>query len=218
VGDAVCRGLGDEHIHFHPLAVALSLPLILKLCAFALPVALVAGGFSEATHRLGRWTKGMIGNPSLRAAVGGLAVIALVGLFGTSDYLNLGTIWLPRVFDATAPVPVWAFAAKFLFTAVTLGFGFKGGEVTPLFAIGALLGSALAGPLGLPVPFLAAVGYICVFGAASNTPIACAAMGAELFGAEFLGPIVVTGFLAYVLVGHRGIYGGGRIETSKDGV
>jgi len=215
VGDLVCRLMGVHHVHFHPLALDMSVPLALKLALFALPVALVAGGFSEASHGLARWTQRVIPRPTLRPLLGGCAIIGLALLFRSTDFLNLGTIWLPRVFEGTAPVPSWAFAAKFLFTTVTLGFGFKGGEVTPLFVIGALLGAALAPALGLPVPFIAAVGFITLFAAASNTPIASTLLGIELFGAGFTAPLVITGFLAYILVGHRGIYGGHRVHTSK---
>lgn len=217
VADGVCRGLGAHHVHFHPVALPLSVSVALKLALFALPVALLAGGFSELSHGLGRWTRRVLANPYLRAAVGGIAIILLALVFRTTDFLNLGTVWLPRVFEGSAPVPSWAFAAKFLFTVVTLGFGFKGGEVTPLFVIGALLGVALAPLLGLPVPFIAAVGFITLFAAASNTPIASTLMGIELFGAGFTGPLVITGFLAYILVGHCGIYGANRIQTSKQG-
>jgi len=83
------------------------------------------------------------------------------------------------------------------------------------YALLALLGTALAPVFGLPVPFIAAVGFIAVFAAASNTPIASTLMGIELFGAGFTVPLVITGFLAYILVGHRGIYGGHRVHTSK---
>jgi len=215
VADGVCRGLGIQHFHFPVAALGMTPLLALKLALFAIPVALVAGGFTELTHRLGAWTYQHLSNPYLRATLGGLAVIALALLFRTTDFLNLGTVWLPRVLEGTGPVPPWAFAAKFLFTVVTLGFGFKGGEVTPLFVIGALLGSALAPVLDLPVPFIAAVGFIALFAAASNTPIASTLMGIELFGSGFAGPLVITCFLAYVLVGHRGIYGGHRVHTPK---
>ncbi len=215
VADAVCRGLGAHHIHFQPAALDLSVMVALKLALFALIVAVVAGSFSELSHRLARWTRSRLVNPYLRALLGGLAVIALAAVFRSTDFLNLGTIWLPRVFEGSAPVPPWAFAAKFLFTVVTLGFGFKGGEVTPLFVIGALLGAALAPILGLPIPFVAAVGFIAMFAAASNTPIASTLMGIELFGGGFAGPLVITCFLAYILVGHRGIYGGHRVQTAK---
>ncbi len=213
-GDGICRWLGAPHAHFHPAALGLTPAVAMKLLLFALPVALVAGGFSELTHRLAALTRRI--HPYLRAALGGGAVGVLALAFGTPDFLNLGTVWLPRVFDGAGPVPSWAFAAKLLFTVVTLGFGFKGGEVTPLFVIGALLGAALAPALGLPVPFLAAVGFIAVFAAASNTPIASTLMGIELFGGAFAGPLVITSFLAYILVGHRGIYGGTRVHTRKD--
>ncbi len=215
VGDLVCRALGAHHLHFAVEPLTVSGTVALKLAAFALPVALVAGSFSEATHALAGWTRRVFAHPCLRAAVGGLALIAFTLALRTTDYLNLGTLWLPRVFEGTAPVPPWAFALKFLFTALTLGFGFKGGEVTPLFVIGALLGTALAPLLGLPVPFLAAVGFIALFASASNTPLAALAMGVELFGTGYLAPLMITGFLAYVLVGHRGIYGGHRIHTPK---
>lgn len=215
VGDGICRWLGAHHSHYHAEALAFSVTVALKLAIFAFPVALVAGGFSELTHWLARWTKKVLANPYQRAAVGGLAIIGLTAILRTTDYLNLGTIWLPRVFEGMAPVPPWAFVLKFLFTALTLGFGYKGGEVTPLFVIGALLGTALAPIFGLPTPYLAAVGFIALFAAASNTPIASMAMGIELFGTGFITPLMVTGFLAYVLVGHRGIYGGHRIHTPK---
>jgi len=215
VGDAVCRGLGTQHTHYHVASLAMSLPLALKLALFAIPVALVAGAFSESIRGISRWTRRALSDPYLRVALGGLAVILLTLAFRTPDYLNLGTVWLPRVFEGTGTVPSWAFAAKFLFTVVTLGFGFKGGEVTPLFVIGSLLGAALATILALPAPFLAAVGFIAIFAAASNTPIASTLMGIELFGSGFAGPLVITCFLAYVLVGHRGIYGGHRIQTPK---
>ena len=214
-GDGVCRLLGAHHTLFHPAPLAMSWLLALKLLLFAVPVALVGGGFSELTHALARWTRAAFTSVYLRAFLGGCAVLLLALAFRDPAYLNLGTPWLPRVFEGLAPVAPWAFAVKFLFTAVTLGFGFKGGEVTPLFVIGSLLGAALAPALGLPVPFIAAVGFIAVFAAASNTPIASTFMGAELFGAGFLGPLAITSFLAYVLVGHRGIYGGHRVHTSK---
>jgi H+/Cl- antiporter ClcA len=144
-----------------------------------------------------------------------LAVILLATLFRDDAYLNLGLPWLDRVFHAGAAVPPGAFAVKLLLTAVTVGFGFKGGEVTPHFVVGALLGAALAPLLGLPPAFLAAVGLVAVFAAASNTPIASTLMGLELFGPGFAGPLAVACFLAYVLAGHRGIYGGHRIHTPK---
>ncbi|MFT4040480.1 MAG: chloride channel protein [Thermomicrobiales bacterium] len=95
--------------------------------------------------------------------------------------------------------------------------GFKGGEVTPLFVIGATLGVTLSGPLGMPADTLAALGFVAVFAAAANTPIACVVMGAEIFGGGG-NAIVLFGiaiFVAYTISGHRGIYHSQRILVTK---
>lgn len=216
VGDWVCRGLGAPHARFLVEALPWSAGLGLKLLAFALPVALVAGGFSEASHGLARWVRQRITHPLLRPFVGGLLILGLVLVFRRTDFLNLGTVWFQPVLTGAGSIPSWAFAAKFLFTVVALGFGFKGGEVTPLFAIGALLGAACAPLLGVPVPYLGALGFAAVFATASNTPVASLLLGAELFGAAFLAPLALICFPAYILVGHRGIYGAHRVETPKE--
>ena len=215
VGDWVCRGLGVPHARFLVEAQPWSAVLGLKLLLFALPVALVAGGFSEASQGLARWVKARVANPLLRPFLGGLAILGLVLVFRRTDFLNLGTVWFQPVLMGVGQVPAWAFAAKFLFTVVALGFGFKGGEVTPLFAIGALLGAACAPLLGVPAPYLGALGFAAVFATASNTPVASLLLGAELFGAPFLAPLALICFPAYILVGHRGIYGTHRVGTPK---
>jgi len=104
---------------------------------------------------------------------------------------------------------------KILFTAITLGSGFKGGEVTPLFCIGATLGAAFAHLVGQPAGFFAALGFVAVFAGAANTPLACILMGIELFGSGIAVPLAATCILAYILSGHRGIYSSQRIGITK---
>jgi H+/Cl- antiporter ClcA len=104
-----------------------------------------------------------------------------------------------------------------LFTAVTLSTGFKGGEVTPLFFIGAALGNTIAVLTGAPVDLMAGLGFIAVFAGATNTPIACTIMGVELFGADHLLYYAVACFTAYYFSGHSGIYHSQRIAVSKVG-
>ncbi len=216
-GDWACRGLGAHHLHLLVAAEPFTWSLGLKVALFAVPVAVVAGGFSECSHRLAAWTKAWSAERwMLRPLAGGVAVIALFFCFREDGYLNLGLPFLDEVFHRGAAVP-WAFAGKLLLTTVTVGFGFKGGEVTPLFVIGALLGGALAPAFHVPAPFLAAVGFIALFAAASNTPLASLVMGIELFGAGFAGPLALACFLAYALVGHRGIYGGVRLHPPNTG-
>ncbi len=100
----------------------------------------------------------------------------------------------------------WSWAGKLLFTTVTLASGFKGGEVTPLFYIGATLGHALAVPLGAPVALFAGLGLIGVFAGATKTPLACTVLGWELFGAPYSVYFVLVCFIAYYTSGRAGIY------------
>jgi H+/Cl- antiporter ClcA len=151
--------------------------------------------------------------PELRPVVGGLATLGLVALFGR-DYLGLS---LPLINDTLAghhPV-VAAFALKALFTAVALGSGFPGGEVTPLFVMGTTLGATLAGPLGVDHTLLAAVGFVALFAGAANTPLACTVMGAELFGSAIVVPVAIGCVASYLFSSHRGIYPTQRVDTAK---
>ena len=142
-----------------------------------------------------------------------MATIALVLSFG-HDYQGLSLPLIGRALDGDH-LSFAVFALKVLFTAVALGSGFVGGEVTPLFVMGASLGSALALPLGIDGRLLAAVGFCAVFAGAANTPIACIVLGAELFGGSVILPLAVACVVAYVMSGHRGIYSSQRIHVGK---
>jgi H+/Cl- antiporter ClcA len=204
VGDFTTRALGIHHTAY-PSVAALSLsPLLLaKWLLFALCVALVSVLFIEVTHRLK--ARGERLRLPWRMALGGVAVVALWRVVGTSDYLGLGVPGIVRAFsDPTLPSA--AFALKLLFTVVTLGAGFLGGEVTPLFFVGAALGNLLARVLGIPLDLAAGVGLAAVFAAASNTPLALSIMAVELLGASVLPHVAIVSVLAYVLSGNRSIY------------
>lgn len=207
LGDLACRALGVQHGAWRATALDLDGPLLAKAAAFAVPVAVVAWLFARFSHGLAAWTQARLSHWALRPLLGGTAVIALFLLFPEDGYLNLGLPFLARIFEAHGAVPPAAFALKLLFTSVTLGFGFKGGEVTPIFVIGALLGAALAPLFGWPPPFAAALGMAGLFAAASNTPLASLLLGIELFGTGFAAPLAILCFLAFVLAGHPGIYG-----------
>ena len=107
------------------------------------------------------------------------------------------------------------FLLKLLFTSFTLGAGFKGGEVTPLFYIGATLGNALIWFVPLPIDLLAGMGFVAVFAGATNTPIACTIMGIELFGIESGVFIALACSTAYLFSGHSGVYAAQIIGSPK---
>jgi H+/Cl- antiporter ClcA len=215
VGDLVVEGLGVEHTWTPDLGhVALSGVLVLKVAVAGVAFGLAALAFSRSTH----WLKHLFGRAlpwmPARPLLGGVVVVAMTLVVGNRLYngLSLGLIE-SSLFGG--PVPTWAFALKVLFTAVTLGSGFIGGEVTPLFVIGATLGATLAGVLDVPVPFLAALGFVAVFAGAANTPLACTIMGAELFGGGVVPYLAVACVLAYVCSPQVGIYTSQRPGVPK---
>lgn len=206
VGDRITLALGVVHTPYSAApSLAIDAALVGKWALFAIAVALTAATFIELTHALKRHGERWFPRLPVRMAVGGALVVLLWQLSGTNDFLGLGLPTILRAFHDPA-LPEWTFAAKIVFTAVTIGAGFLGGEVTPLFFIGAALGNALADPLGLPLPLAAGVGLAAMFAAASNTPVALTVMAVELFGAHVLPHVALVAFLATALTGPRSIY------------
>lgn len=215
VGDLVATRIwGVHHAHYQiGIVPNVEMSIVIKVVVASILFGLVSLLFSELTHALKRGFAAIFQNPMLKSAVGGFAVIALVAIVGTRDYLGLGLPLIQQSFEGE--VSPLAFLWKLLFTSVTLGAGFQGGEVTPLFAIGATMGHSLAHLFGLYAPFLAALGFIAVFCGATNTPIACFIMGIELFGSEAAVYLFIACLVSYVFSGHSGIYTSQRIGISK---
>lgn len=206
VGDMIVLGLGVEHTLTPTLGdVELTPALLGKVALAGVAFGLLGTVFTVSTHLVKRVAARCITWPPARPLVGGLLIVAMTLVVGDRLYngLSLGLVELSFF---GGPVPTWAFLAKLVFTAVTLGSGFVGGEVTPLFVMGATLGATLAAVLDVPVPLLAALGFVAVFAGAANTPLACTIMGVELFGAGPVAYFAVACVVAYVFSSHRGIY------------
>ncbi|MDP3501461.1 MAG: chloride channel protein [Myxococcales bacterium] len=217
IGDLTTRALGIEHTHYPASpSVPLTPALLLKWLVFAAAVALVTTAFIELTHFIRARGEKLLTSLPLRMALGGLVVVGLWKLVGTSDYLGLGVPTIVRAFSDPS-LPVSAFALKLLFTAITIGAGFVGGEVTPLFFVGAALGSVLARALGIPIELGAGVGLAAVFAAASNTPLALSIMAMELLGGGVFPHVAIVCVLAYLFTGHRSIYPSQRLLFGKLG-
>jgi H+/Cl- antiporter ClcA len=216
VGDQVVRALGAHHENRPQLTPDISTPLLLKVALAGAAFALTGAVFIELTHVIKQFMAAVFTWPPLRPLVGGCLIIGLALLAGR-DYLGLS---LPLATAALhgSDVATSAFALKLLFTSLTLGTGFLGGEVTPLFVIGATLGAAMAHALGMPVEVLAAVGFVAVFAGAANAPFTCIIMGMELFGTGMVLPLAVGCVVSYVLSSHRSIYDRQRITSSKGSV
>lgn len=215
VGDLVTTRLWKVHHTHYQVDVFpdLDIVVLLKVIAAAIVFGLVSMLFSELTHFLKRTFTYIFKNPMLKSAAGGLIIIALVYVIGSRDYLGLGIPLISGSFETE--MPPFAFLWKLIFTAFTLGTGYQGGEVTPLFAIGATLGNSLAGVLHLYAPFLASLGFIAVFCGATSTPIACFIMGIELFGSTGAVYMFIACVVSFLFSGHTGIYTSQQIGVSK---
>lgn len=224
VGDQACHAWGVRHEDYHQairFAAGMEWGLTAKVLLASVVFGLAGILFSRLAHGSQR-VFNRIPSPLLRPLVGGFLVIGLTTLPGTRDYLGLGVQSPPGIEAVTissafqpggaAPFSWWW---KSLFTAVTLGSGFKGGEVTPLFYIGSTLGNVLAGLLNAPVDLLAGLGFVAVFAGAANTPLACTLMGMELFGAQHAVYFAVACFTAYLFSGSSGIYAAQRFAAPK---
>jgi len=231
LADMVCTAYGIQHTHYHvevkerlghifPYYHANYL-LLLKVILAGIAFGLVSSLFAELSHSIKNLSNRFISNKYLIPIIGGCAIIALSQIGHNSDYLGLGVYsangcgaCIVNAFHAGG-VDSFSWLWKLLFTAITLSMGFKGGEVTPLFFIGAALGNALALLFGAPVDLFAAMGFIAVFAGATNTPLACTLMGVELFGGGNVLYFAIACFIAYYFSGHAGIYSSQKVSVAK---
>lgn len=171
---------------------------------------LTAWVFAKCSHLFSK-AFSYIKYPPLRPFIGGIVIAVTVWAMGTTKSIGLG---IPTIVEAfNTEVPFYYFIIKLLLTTFTLSAGFKGGEVTPLFFIGATLGSTLSVFVPLPLALLAGMGFVAVFSGATNTPLACTIMGMELFGWQCGLYVGVACAVAYLCAGHTDIYTSQAIGT-----
>ena len=214
VGDRVTVFLGLNHTIYRHAEAVLVTPATLSAALFAGAIfGVTAMVFVKLTHKTNQLFKTYISYGPFRPMIGGSIIALIVLAIGSTKYIGLG---IPTIVNAfQIPLNPWDFVAKIGLTALTLGSGFKGGEVTPLFFIGATLGNVLSSVLPLSMPLLAGMGFVAVFGGAANTPIAAMLMGIELFGAESGVFMAIACVMSYLFSGHGGIYSAQRIEARK---
>lgn len=215
LADYFCQAWNVGHTHYHINSIAEMNPANLLWALLAgIIFGLVSMLFSKSTHFWSSQFKKYIKYPPLRPFIGGVVIAIAVYLIGTTKYIGLG---VPTIVDSfSEAMNKYDFLVKVLFTSFTLGAGFKGGEVTPLFYIGATLGNALIWFIPLPMDLLAGMGFVAVFAGATNTPIACTIMGIELFGIESGVFIAIACSTAYLFSGHSGVYAAQIIGSPKN--
>ena len=190
-----------------------AVPDLLRVTLLGALCAGVSVLFCYAIQSGGKLYKKYIKNEYLRVAAGGAIVVVLTLLIGTTDYNGAGMDVIERAFSGTAS-PI-AFAMKILFTALTLGAGFKGGEIVPSFFTGATFGCFFGGLIGLDPSFGAAVGLLAVFCGVTNCPFATLVLSIELFGSGGLPFFALAITISYMLSGYWGLYSAQKFHQSK---
>ncbi len=180
-------------------------------------LAVVLGGlsilFCIVLHKTEHLFKQYIKNAYTRIFVAGIAIVLITMLVGNNDYNGTGMPVIERAFEGEV-FPA-AFLIKLLLTALTLGAGFRGGEIVPTFFVGATFGAVIAPLLGLPVSLCAACGMIGVFSGVTNCPLTALLIGFELFGFEGMPYYLIISAVCYMLSGYFGVYSAQRIMYSK---
>lgn len=207
VGDWLVRALGVVHTPLPDMnSIDVSVGLAGKVAIAGIAFGLTSVAFIHLTHSVKHGFARVVQWSPARPLIGGVAVIALTGIVGNRDYLGLSLPLMTQAVAGGAGIVAGAFALKVLFTSLTLGSGFQGGEVTPLFVIGATLGVSMGRLLGAPIPLMAAVGLVAVFAGAANTPVACTVMGVELFGGHSVVLFAIACVVSFACSTHRSIY------------
>lgn len=207
--------LGTTPERFVPeLVPELTLTALLQVTAVAIAGAVVSVIFCKTMHFAGKQLKRIFKNELLRAAVGGAAVILLTLAVGTTDYNGGGIHVISRIFE-TGEVSNIAFIMKIIFTAITIGAGFKGGEIVPTMFIGATMGGALATLIGLNPGFGAAVGISALLCGVTNCPLATMLLSVEMFGAQGMVFYALSAAVSFLLSGYASLYTGQRFAFSK---
>lgn len=188
--------------------------LLLRVCALAVICAVVSIIFCVTMHKTEELAARGIKDSRLRAFIGGIIVAALTFIVGSDSYNGIGTDTIVCALTL-GEGPTWGFLWKIIFTAVTIGFGFKGGEIVPTMFIGALLGCTVGPLLGIPAQFAAAIALVAVFCGAVNCPIASIILSVELFGSGELLYFAAAVGISYMLSGYFGLYSSQKIMYSK---
>ncbi len=214
VAYGVSVAMGVEPTHFAVTAPALEPMMLVRVGLLAAACAMVSILFCSVIHFAEHEMKKWLPNAWIRAAVGGVAVVALSLLCGTADYNGAGMEVITAAVEEGIARPE-AFLLKLLFTAITLAAGFKGGEVVPSFFVGATFGCVVGPMLGIPAGFAAAIGLISVFNGAVNVPLASVFLAVELFGDGGLLYFALACSVSYMLSGYSGLYSSQTILYSK---
>ena len=216
VGYCIAIRLGVEKTFFELSFIpSITIPSVVRVTVLAVLCGLLSIVFCIVMHGTGKLLKKAYPNKFIKILLCSALLINLTYLVGNADYNGAGMALINDAVLSGHTLPQ-AFALKLLFTAITLGAGFRGGEIVPSFVVGATFGCLVAPVLGISGSFAAAVGMIAVFCGVTNCPITSIILSVEMFGPKGLIFFAVAVATSYMLSGYYGLYMGQKILYSKD--
>ncbi|TCT12971.1 H+/Cl- antiporter ClcA [Natranaerovirga pectinivora] len=214
IGNFVTMAWGIEHEEvIIDLVPSITTFTVIKVILLAIVFGIISICYSELKHHIRKFSMKYLKNPMIIGLVGGITILALVYIVGTKDYLGRSLPMFEEAFIGT--VPPFAFLAKLVFTAITMGTGFRGGEVIPIFFIGATLGNVLAPIVNLPTSFLAGLGLAGVLCGAINAPITSFILAVEMFHGKGIEFFFIVCIVSYIFSWHHGIYSSQKLYEPK---
>ena len=214
IASSFATGMG-VHAEAFTIAEPINFAFIpaLKIVLLGICCAAISMIFCQVLHKTGHLLKKHLPNPYVRIVVASLVIIGLTMLLQTSAYSGAGVNLIEEAFAGQSPK--MAFLWKIIFTAITLGAGFKGGEIVPSFAIGATFGCLFGTLLGISPSLCAAVAMVSVFCGVTNCPLSSLLIGFELFGFGSMKYLLIGVAISYMLSGYSGLYSEQTILDSK---
>lgn len=210
---AVFMGVTPMRFNIDKVIPELNFVTLAQVVGLAAACALISIVFCVSMRKSQKWAKIIFKNEYLRVIVGGLLIIGLTFAVGCRDYNGAGSAIITSALNGEAKPE--AFLLKIIFTAITISFGYKGGEIVPTLFIGSTFGCVFGGLLGLDPSFSAAMGLICLFCGVINCPLAAILLSVEIFGADGLVLFAVGSAVSYMLSGYYGLYSSQKILYSK---
>ena len=210
----ISRLFGIAGEHFIVQAASLHWNMLLRIAALSVLCALLSIVFCLVMHGSEHILRKIIPNDFIRIIAGGTVIVGLTLLLRTNEFNGAGMDSIKTAIEDGFARPD-AFFWKLLFTAITLGVGFRGGEVVPCFFVGATFGCVIGPLMGIPAGLAAAIGLVCVFCGAVNCPIASILLSVELFSSGSIVYFALSCGIAYMLSGYFGLYSSQKFIYSK---
>ena len=205
-------GLSAEHFTIVEIPEFGLKPAVL-IIVLGILCALISMTFCVFLHEAEHWYRRFFKNPYIRILAASLILIGLTLVTGTRAYNGSSMGLIEQAIEGH--VPYEAFFLKAVFTAVTLGAGYKGGEIVPTLCVGATFGCAVGMLLGFSPSLCAACGMIALFAGVTNCPVSSILIAFEMCGFEAMPYFALAVAVSFTLSGYYGLYHSQKFVYSK---